>query len=44
MLLMLAGGTEYMFSTYSTDLKHLLGYNQTQINFLGRLEDILKFF
>ena len=30
-----AAGTEYMFSTYAPQLKTLMGYSQTQINFLG---------
>lgn len=33
--LMTAAGTEYMFSTYAPDLKDLMGYTQTQINFVG---------
>ena len=33
--MMAAAGTEYMFSTYAPQLKTLMGYSQTQINFLG---------
>lgn len=35
MAMMTAAGTEYMYSTYSEDLKDLMGYNQTETNFVG---------
>lgn len=38
--MMAAAGTQYMFSTYSPQVKDLLEYDQSQINFIGSMANV----
>ncbi|KAK9265790.1 hypothetical protein L1049_003530 [Liquidambar formosana] len=40
LLIMSAAGATYMFSLYSNDLKHTLGYDQTTLNLLSFFKDV----
>lgn len=38
--MMAASGTQYMYSTYSPQVKELMGYNQSEVNFIGSCANI----
>ncbi|XVF75617.1 hypothetical protein PTKIN_Ptkin13bG0201000 [Pterospermum kingtungense] len=40
LLIMSAAGATYMFSLYSTEIKHSLGYDQTTLNLLSFFKDL----
>eukprot|EP00011_Vannellida_sp_DIVA3-517-6-12_P014949 CAMPEP_0114627642 /NCGR_PEP_ID=MMETSP0168-20121206/12404_1 /TAXON_ID=95228 ORGANISM="Vannella sp., Strain DIVA3 517/6/12" /NCGR_SAMPLE_ID=MMETSP0168 /ASSEMBLY_ACC=CAM_ASM_000044 /LENGTH=123 /DNA_ID=CAMNT_0001838987 /DNA_START=123 /DNA_END=491 /DNA_ORIENTATION=+ len=40
LFMMAASGTQYMFSAYSPQVKDLLSYDQSQVNFIGSMANV----